>query len=125
MGSGTGSENLPRRHRDTEKIGPSDHRIIGPSEQPFVFRSPDPAERDHQILRVSVPPWWISSNCTNTYLRMRRFMSPFALIYNQIFPLGRFFRQGVFPCQRLFTTLPLSALAPEATQPPFALVNWA
>src|SRR5215469_5174322 len=120
MSSGTGSENLPRRHADTEKIGPSDHRIIGPSEQPFVFRSPD-----HPILRVSVPPWWISSNCTITYLRMRCFMSPFALIYNQMFALGRFFRQGVLPCQRLFTTLPLSALDQEATQPPFALVNWA
>jgi hypothetical protein len=56
---------------------------------------------------------------------MRCFMSPFALIYNQMFALRRFFRQGVLPCQRLFTTLPLSALDPEATQPPFALVNWA
>jgi len=58
-------------------------------------------------------------------LGMRRFMSPFALIYNQMFALRRFFRLGVLPCQRLFTTLPLSALDPEATQPPFALVNWA
>src|SRR5215471_4499698 len=25
-------------HEDAEKIGPSDHRIIGPSEQPLIFR---------------------------------------------------------------------------------------
>src|SRR5215471_18455998 len=27
-------------HGGTEKIGPSDHRIIGPAEQPLVLRSP-------------------------------------------------------------------------------------
>src|SRR5215472_2420157 len=50
-------ENPPRRHEDTEKIGPSDHRIIGPSERPLVFRSPDhPISRspDAPCLRASV-----------------------------------------------------------------------
>src|SRR5215475_12013635 len=51
-GSGAVSENLPRRHGDTEKIGPSDHRGHRPIGAAFCFpitRSPD-----LQITRSSV-----------------------------------------------------------------------
>ena len=47
-------------HGGTEarrRARPSDHRVIGPSEQPFVFRSPDhPISRspDPLCLRASV-----------------------------------------------------------------------
>ncbi|HEX7287206.1 MAG TPA: tRNA uridine-5-carboxymethylaminomethyl(34) synthesis enzyme MnmG [Candidatus Angelobacter sp.] len=46
------TENLPRRHGDTEMTGSSGHRIIGPSEQTFpITRSPD-----DPITRSSVSP---------------------------------------------------------------------
>src|SRR5215469_11409538 len=36
-----GPVHLKIHHGGTEEIGSSDHRIIWPLEQPFVFRSPD------------------------------------------------------------------------------------
>jgi tRNA uridine 5-carboxymethylaminomethyl modification enzyme len=47
-------EHLPQRHRDTEEIGTSDHRIIGPSEPPLT--SPITRSPDDPITRSSVSP---------------------------------------------------------------------
>jgi tRNA uridine 5-carboxymethylaminomethyl modification enzyme len=47
-------EHLPRRHGNTEEIGTSDHRIIGPSEPPLT--SPITRSPDDPITRSSVSP---------------------------------------------------------------------
>src|SRR5215469_9399799 len=59
------------RKPTTEARRRSGHLTIGSSAHRNslcfqITRSPDPAERDHTILCVSVPQRWISSKCTST-----------------------------------------------------------